>query len=203
MRFIDTDQPTPGESQLMSEEIMKAASVLRSGGTILYPTDTIWGIGCDATNYRAVEKICQIKKRTAQKSFIILLDQPEHLEKYVEKVPEIIWDLLPRVDYPLTVVYPRAKNLAKNVIAADQSIAIRIIRDAFCKELIRFFGKPVVSTSANFANEPTPLMFNHISQELISKVDHVVNLHRDKLNTLKPSMIIRVRENGTYEILRS
>ncbi|HNS47182.1 MAG TPA: L-threonylcarbamoyladenylate synthase [Bacteroidales bacterium] len=187
----------------MTEEILKATAVLRSGGTMLYPTDTIWGIGCDATNYRAVEKICQLKKRTAQKSFIILLDQPEKLAKYVDKVPDIIWDLLPSIDYPLTVIYPGAKNLPKNVVAADQSVAIRIVKDAFCKELVSFFGKPIVSTSANFADEPTPLMFSHISKELINKVDHVVNLNRDKLNTLKPSMIIRVRENGTYEVLRS
>ncbi len=187
----------------MKEEVMKAVSVLRSGGTILYPTDTIWGIGCDATNHRAVEKIYQLKKRTTQKSFIILLDHPDKLEKYVEKVPEIIWDLLPRVDYPLTVVYPGARNLARNVVAEDQSIAIRIVRDSFCRELISLFGKPIVSTSANFANEPAPLMFSHISKELISKVDYAVDLNRDKLNTMKPSMIIRVREDGTYEILRN
>jgi len=187
----------------MREEIINAARVLQTGGTILYPTDTIWGIGCDATNFKAVEKIGQLKKRSDQKSFIILLDQPEKLEQYVEKVPEIIWDLLNSVETPLTVVYPRAKNLARNVIAPDQSIAIRIVKDLFCQKLISFFGKPIVSTSANFSNEPPPLIFSNISRELVSKVDYVVNFNRDKINTMKPSTIIRVRQNGTYEILRN
>ncbi len=202
MCFVNSNETIVGESQPMREEIIKAAKVLQSGGMILYPTDTIWGIGCDATNFKAVEKINQLKKRTAQKRYIVLLDQPEKLEHYVEKIPEIIWDLLLRVDSPLTVVYPKAKNLAKNVIAADQSIAIRIVKDQFCQRLIRVFGKPIVSTSANFTHEPPPVMFNNISKELIGKVDYVVNFNRDKLNTMKPSTIIKITENGHYEILR-
>lgn len=187
----------------MREEVMNAARVLQSGGTILYPTDTIWGIGCDATNNKAVEKIIQLKKRTEQKSFIILLDQPEKIEHYVGKVPEIIWDLLPSVEAPLTVVYPGAKNLARNVIAPDQSIAIRIVKDLFCQRLISFFGKPIVSTSANFSNESPPLIFSNISKELVNMVDYAVNYNRDKINTMKASMIIKVRLDGTYTILRS
>lgn len=187
----------------MKDEIISAAKVLQTGGTILYPTDTIWGIGCDATNYKAVEKIIQLKKRTEQKSFIILLDQPEKLELYVSKVPDIIWDLLPSVEAPLTVVYPGARNLARNVVAADQSIAIRIVKDLFCQKLISYFGKPIVSTSANFSTEPPPLIFSNISKELVSKVDYAVNYNRDKINSMKASMIIKVRQDGTYAILRN
>ncbi len=187
----------------MKDEIISAAKVLQTGGTILYPTDTIWGIGCDATNYKAVEKIIQLKKRTEQKSFIILLDQPEKLELYVSKVPDIIWDLLPSVEAPLTVVYPGARNLARNVVAADQSIAIRIVKDLFCQKLISYFGKPIVSTSANFSTEPPPLIFSNISKELVSKVDYTVNYNRDKINSMKASMIIKVRQDGTYTILRN
>jgi len=141
----------------------------------LYPTDTIWGIGCDATNYRAVQKIYKIKKRVSRKSFIILLDQPEKILNYVEHVPEIAWDLINSVDTPLTVVYPNAKNLAKNVIAPDKSIAIRIVRDQFCVRMINLFNKPVVSTSANLTNDAPPLVYSNISQEIIDGVDSSCN----------------------------
>jgi L-threonylcarbamoyladenylate synthase len=186
----------------MREEIIKTANVLKQGGTILYPTDTIWGIGCDATNYKAVEKVFALKRRQSVKSFIILLDQPEQIEKYVMKVPDIAWDLLTNVETPLTVVYPNARKLAKNVIAADGSIAIRIVRDVFCQKLISYFGKPIVSSSANLSGDPPPLIFSNISQEIIQAVDYVVDVNRDKLNTMKASTMIRIRENGEYEILR-
>ncbi|MCX6235845.1 MAG: L-threonylcarbamoyladenylate synthase [Bacteroidetes bacterium] len=187
----------------MREELLKAVKILEEGGTILYPTDTIWGIGCDATNYKAVEKVFAIKRRQTVKSYIILLDQPEKLLKYVERVPDIAWDLISSVESPLTVVYPRAKNLAKNVVAADGSIAIRIIKDVFCQQLINLFNKPIVSTSANVAGEAAPLMFSKVSKEIINKVDYVVNVNRDKLNKLKPSTIIKINENGEYVVLRS
>jgi len=187
----------------MREEIIKTAKILESGGTILYPTDTLWGIGCDATNYRAVQKIYKIKKSLTRKSFIILLDQPEKILNYVEKVPDIAWDLVNNVDTPLTIVYPNAKNLAKNVIAPDKSVAIRIVRDQFCIRLINLFNKPIVSTSANLANEVNPLLFSSISKEIKDNVDYVVNINRDKLNKLKPSTMIKLNENGEYVVLRS
>jgi len=187
----------------MREEIIRATKILESGGTILYPTDTIWGLGCDATNYRAVQKIYKIKKRVTRKSFIIILDQPEKILKYVEYVPEIVWDLINSVDTPLTIVYPRAKNLAKNVIAPDKSVAIRIVRDQFCVRMINLFNKPVISTSANLANEVPPLIFSNISKEIIDGVDGVVNVNRDRLNILKPSTIIKLNEDGGYVVLRS
>jgi L-threonylcarbamoyladenylate synthase len=187
----------------MREEIIKTAQVLQQGGTILYPTDTIWGIGCDATNYKAVEKVYAIKRRGSSRSFIVLLDQPEKIEMYVSEVPEIVWDLLSSVETPLTVVYPNARNLARNVIAPDGSIAIRIVKDLFCQKLISFFGKPIVSSSANLSGDPPPLIFSNISEEIIQSVDYVVNLNREKLNTMKASTIIRIKENGDYEVLRS
>jgi L-threonylcarbamoyladenylate synthase len=187
----------------MREEIIKTAQVLQQGGTILYPTDTIWGIGCDATNYKAVEKVYAIKRRGSSRSFIVLLDQPEKIEMYVSEVPEIVWDLLSSVETPLTVVYPNARNLARNVIAPDGSIAIRIVKDVFCQKLISFFGKPIVSSSANLSGDPPPLIYSNISEEIIQSVDYVVNLNREKLNTMKASTIIRIKENGDYEVLRS
>ena len=186
----------------MREEIIKAAKVLESGGVILYPTDTLWGIGCDATSTKSVQKVYKIKRRKKSMSFIVLLDQPEKLINYVKFIPDITWDLLNRVDTPLTVVYPNAKNLAKNVLASDGSVAIRIVKDLFCRRLINLFNKPIVSTSANFTREPAPLIYNNISREIIERVDLAVNVHRDRLHDIRPSTIIKVDENGDYIVLR-
>jgi len=185
-----------------NQEVQRAIEVLRAGGTILYPTDTIWGIGCDATNSRAVEKIYKLKQRTESKSLIVLLDSIEKLHLYVEKVPEITFDLLSSINTPLTIIYSNARNLAKNVIASDMTIAIRIAREPFCQELIKSFKKPIVSTSANFSNEPTALTFNKIPKEISTKVDYVVNLYQDRLNQTKPSTIIRLYESGEYDVIR-
>jgi L-threonylcarbamoyladenylate synthase len=185
-----------------NQEVQRAIEVLRAGGTILYPTDTIWGIGCDATNSRAVEKVYKLKQRVESKSLIVLLDDMEKLHHYVEKVPEITFDLLNSIDTPLTIIYSNARNLAKNVMASDKTIAIRIVREPFCKELIKSFKKPIVSTSANISNDPTALTFNKISNEISKKVDYVVSLYQDKLNQTKPSTIIRLFESGEYEVIR-
>jgi len=187
---------------LMENEIQKCVGVLNNGGTILYPTDTIWGIGCDALNDKAVEKVYQLKKRMESKSLIILLDDPEKLKFYVDKVPEIAWDLIKNVDTPLTIIYPKGKNLAKNVIGEDNSIAIRIVNNKFCKSLIQVLGKPVVSTSANVSGSPTPLVFKNISKEILNQVDHVVSLYQDEPLNLKPSRIIKLNENGEFRIIR-
>jgi L-threonylcarbamoyladenylate synthase len=186
----------------MEKEIQNCLEVLRRGGTILYPSDTIWGIGCDATNHRAVEKIYKLKKRMESKSLIILLDEPDKLKLYVKTVPEISWDLIKNVGRPVTIIYPNARNLAKNVIADDNTIAIRIVRNEFCKALIHEFGKPVVSSSANISGEPAPLIFKKISGEIIRKVDYVVNLYQDDLQEMKPSRIIRLSENGEFQVIR-
>jgi len=143
----------------MQDDIKKACEVLRKGGIILYPTDTIWGIGCDATNEEAVKRIYELKQRDDSKSMLVLLDNPAKLQTYVQEVPDIAWDLIELTDKPLTIIYEGAKNLATNLIAADGSIGIRITNEVFSRELCRQFRKPIVSTSANVSGEPSPGRF--------------------------------------------
>lgn len=184
------------------QELQRTLEVLNNGGTILYPTDTIWGIGCDATNSRAVEKVYRLKQRVESKSLIVLLDEIEKLPVYVSKVPEIAADLIQSYDKPLTIIFPNAKNLAKNVIAPDKSIAIRIVKEPFCRAMIKSLNKPIVSTSANISNAPTALTFSKISKGISDNVDYVVNLFQDKFNQTKPSTIIKITEDGDYVIIR-
>jgi len=186
----------------MKNEIKKCVEVLKKEGTILYPTDTIWGIGCDATSQKAVEKIYHLKKRVESKSLIILLADMKEISKYVKTVPDIARDLMKNVERPLTIIYPNAQNLAKNVIAEDHSIAIRIVKNEFCKALIRAFGKPIVSSSANIANEQAPMVFKRVSKEIVDHVDYVVTLYQDVLQEVKPSRIIKLKENGEFHIIR-
>lgn len=186
----------------MEEDINKAVDILKKGGTILYPTDTIWGIGCDATSNKAVQKIIKLKQRGKDLSFIILVEKESRINEYVEEVPEILWDLLKSFDAPTTVIYPKAKNLAKNVAAQDGSIGIRLVKDDFCKKMIARFDKPIVSTSANFSGEISPVMFKEISEELKNTVDYVVKSHRPKLNKVKASTIIKLKPSGEFEIIR-
>ena len=186
----------------MEEEILNTVKALKAGKTILYPTDTIWGIGCDATSSRAVQKIYKLKERVESKSLIVLLDSAEKLPYYVEKVPKIAWDLIDSIDTPLTIIYPNAKNLAKNVIAKDKTIAIRITKDEFCRRVIEMFKKPVVSSSANISGDPTPLMFNKISSRIIDGVDYIVKLYHNKIKEVKASTIIKLDVNGEFEIIR-
>jgi L-threonylcarbamoyladenylate synthase len=186
----------------MEQEIQRCVSVLKRGGTILYPTDTIWGIGCDATNFKAVDKIYKIKKRLETKSLIILIDDPAKIEHYVREIPDITWDLMKNVDRPITIIYPNARNLPRNVIGEDNSIAIRIAKNEFCVRLIREFGKPIVSSSANVSGDQAPLVFRCVSENIKSSVDYVVNLYQDVLQEVKPSRIIKLRENGEFNIIR-
>ncbi len=176
---------------------------MTSGGTILYPTDTIWGIGCDATNPSAVRKVYRLKRRTESKSLIILLDQAEKLSEYVENIPAITWDLMKNIQTPLTIVYPKGKNLANNVLAGDHSIAIRIVRPGFfCHELIRRFGKPIVSTSANISGQESPFSYRHVHSDIIKGVDYAVASEAEPIHEIKPSRIIRIKPDGEFEILR-
>lgn len=183
-------------------QVQISLKTLSRGGIILYPTDTVWGVGCDATNSRAIEKVYRIKERTESKSLIILLDTPDKLSNYVQMVPPIVYDLIESITKPLTIIYSNAKNLPRNVASADKTIAIRIVRESFCKTLIQAFGKPIVSTSANISNEPVPMMFSQVSKRIISAVDHVVDLYHDVINNTQPSTIIRLRDNGSYVIIR-
>jgi len=186
----------------MTEDIQHAVAVLRQGGTILYPSDTIWGIGCDATNQKAAERIYEIKGRQKESSFIVLIHDPKMIENYVAETPSILWDLIDSLDFPTTIIYSNARNLAKNVIAADGTIAIRVVKEGFCHELLKAFAKPIVSTSANFSGEPAPLLFKDISEKLIKEVDYAVASGRAGLQKLKASTIIRLKPNGEFDIIR-
>jgi L-threonylcarbamoyladenylate synthase len=187
---------------VIEQEIEHCLKVLESGGTLLYPTDTIWGIGCDATDSLAVDKVYRLKRRRERKSLIILLDEAEKIQDYVTAIPEIAWDLIDSVDTPLTIIYPNATNLAANVIADDGSIAIRIVRNDFCKRLISEFGKPIVSTSANITGHTPPMTYKNIAGEIISGVDHAVDESLDQLQHVKASRIIKLNLNGEFRIIR-
>jgi len=184
------------------EDIVKSLEVLNAGGTFLYPTDTIWGIGCDATNTKAVEKIYRIKSRTEAKSLIILLDNIEKLSTYIEKVPDITSDLLDSISNPVTIIYSNARKLAPNVVASDGTIAIRIVKEEFCSELIKRFGKPIVSTSANISGFDPPAVFSQIPADIKDTVDYIVTYKQDYFARAKPSTIIRLRDDGMYTIIR-
>ena len=182
-------------------EIENCAGVLRAGGVILYPTDTLWGLGCDATNEAAVQKIFTLKKRSGAKSMIVLLDSETRLESYVREIPEQAYTLIEFADKPLTIIYDGARNLAGSVVAEDGSIGIRIVKDPFCRQLIGRFRKPIVSTSANFSGQEPPATFADIDPEIRNGVDYVVNL-RQQEKSKQASSIIRLRKNGTIEIIR-
>lgn len=187
----------------LQEEINKARDVLNRGGVILYPTDTIWGLGCDATNSQAVEKIYAIKKRVENKAMIVLLDSPGQLDYYVREVPPLAWDLIELSDKPVSIIYQGAKNLAPNIIAKDGSIAIRISKERFSQALCKAFRKAIVSTSANLSEKPAPACFNEISDEIRSAVDHVVDFRRNEpAGKVKPSSIISLGTGGEIKIIR-
>lgn len=186
----------------LQEEIKKSVGLLRKGKILLYPTDTIWGIGCDATNSKAVQRLFKIKERDKNKSMIVLLDSIEKLDRYIKKVPPITYDLIENSSAPLTIVYSGARNLAKNLIAADGTIAIRIIHGEFCSPVIEQLDRPLVSTSANISGEPSASSFYQINSEIFKKVDHVVEVFRNRVRTVKPSTIIKIEENGRFTVLR-
>jgi len=161
---------------MLKEEVAKALKIIQDGGIILYPTDTIWGIGCDATNTDAIKKIFALKQRDEAKSMIVLLDTENKLESYVQEVPSIAYDLIEYAENPLTLVMPGAKNISPALIANDGSVGIRIAKHNFCQQLIQRLRKPLVSTSANVSGKPSPQTFDEVDQEIIDGVDYVVNL---------------------------
>lgn len=183
------------------EEVERTVAVLKAGKTILYPTDTIWGVGCDATNSKACERVYEVKQRPANKSLIILVDSAERLKDYVVDVPAIAYDLISHAVNPLSIVFAQSKNLAKN-ISADHSVCIRVVDNEFCKEVIRRLGKPITSTSANLSGQPSAMIFSDISEELKNSVDYVVQLYHDSFSKPKSSTIIKLKEDNTFEILR-
>ena len=184
------------------EDIKNAVKVLREGGVILYPTDTVWGIGCDATNAKAVAKVYDIKHRDDSKALICLVDSDARLQRYVRNVPAVAWDLLDAAIKPTTVILDDATNLAPNLIAEDGSIALRITREAFSHELCYRFQKAIVSTSANISGEPAAQNYRDISEEIINSVDYVCWSRRQEHKPHTPSSIIRLKPNGEVTIIR-
>lgn len=186
----------------LKQEIEKSVALLKQGKILLYPTDTIWGIGCDATNKKAVDKVFKLKNRQKQKSMIVLLDSADKLCLYVDEVPQIAFDLIENAASPITIVYNNAGNLSKKLIASDGSIAIRIVKEDYCLEVIKKLGHPLVSTSANLSGEPAPQIFNQIADIIKERVDYVVDIYRSRIRTIRPSTVIKLEENGTFSILR-
>ena len=183
------------------EDIQQALEVLRKGGIILYPTDTVWGIGCDASRPEAVKRIFELKKRADSKSMIVLLDDVEKLERYAE-IPEVASELFEAAVDPMTIIYDGAASMARELIAEDGSVGIRVTKEEISASLCRGLRRPLVSTSANISGQPTPMSFNEISQEIINGVDYVMKSRRDETDLPKPSTIIRLRPDGRFAILR-
>lgn len=186
----------------MQNEIQNAFKILKEGGIILYPTDTVWGIGCDANNTMAVENIFKLKKRSDSKALICLVADDRMLKKYVKKVPEAAYDIFDVPNQPITIIYDNPQNLAKNLITEDNTIAIRIPNDEFCFQLLRKFNGAIVSTSANISGQPTPKSFGEIPEEILKGVDYIVNLHHEK-KMAKPSSIIKLSSDGKVKVIRT
>ena len=184
------------------DDIKKAIEVMKNGGVILYPTDTVWGIGCDATDAEAVAKVYKIKHRDDSKALICLVDSPVRLQRYVRNVPEVAWQVMELATKPTTVIFDNAVNLAPNLIAEDGSIGMRVTQEDFSKELCYRFQKPIVSTSANISGEPAAENYKDISEELLNSVDYVCYSRRQEKKPHTPSSIIRIKVNGEVEIIR-
>ncbi len=184
-----------------STDLEECLIVLRAGGIILYPTDTVWGIGCDATDAAAVRKIFELKKRPGDKSMIVLLADERDLLHYVANVDPAVFDYLEQVQKPATVIYEGAIGLADNLVAQDGTIAIRIVKDTFCRHLIKRFRKPIVSTSANISGDPTPRIFAEISPYIQQQADYTVRFRQEETTIAEPSSVVRWK-NGKIEIIR-
>ncbi len=184
------------------DDIKKAVEVMKNGGVILYPTDTVWGIGCDATNAEAVAKVYKIKQRDDSKALICLVDSDARLQRYVRNAPEVAWNVMELATKPTTVIFDEAVNLAPNLIAEDGSIAMRITNEEFSKELCYRFQKPIVSTSANISGQPAAQNYCDISEELLNAVDYVCFSHRQEHKPHTPSSIIKIKNNGEIDIIR-
>ncbi|WP_452224177.1 L-threonylcarbamoyladenylate synthase [Lacinutrix chionoecetis] len=185
----------------MRDEIEKTFEILKKGGIILYPTDTVWGIGCDATNAEAVKKIYKLKQRAESKTMICLVNNFGMLAKHVDNVPNVAYNILELAVTPTTVIYDNPAGIAENLIAEDNTLAIRVIKHEFCEKLIRKLGKPIVSTSANLAGKTVPKSFKEIDEAILKGVDYVVNLQHEKISE-KPSSIIKLSNDGKIKIIR-
>lgn len=190
------------EGRFQKKDLDACVAALKSGGIILYPTDTIWGIGCDATNEEAVQKIIQLKKRKDNHAMIVLVDNEHRLDRYVKEIPLIAFQLIDVADKPLTIVYPYGQNLAPSVLSEDGSIGIRVTADRFCQELVKKLGKPLVSTSANVSGEKFSGKYTDISSEIIEGVNYVAEFRRNDAAALAPSQVIKLGIGGEISILR-
>jgi len=185
----------------MQQILQDSIKALKNAETILYPTDTVWGIGCDATNEKAVSKIFAIKNRAESKSVVVLVSSVRMLKEYIGTLSSKAIRIQKTIDRPVTIIYNNPKRLARNIIAKDNTVAIRIVKDNYCKKMIRIFGKPIVSTSANISGKPTPKSFREIEPSILDAVDYVVNLQQDR-ECGSPSMIIKLTNNGVLEVIR-
>ena len=185
----------------INTEIHNAFEIIKNGGIILYPTDTVWGIGCDATNPEAVAKIYALKKRAETQSMIVLMNGDRMLHNVFKEIPEVAWQIMECADKPTTLILDNARNVAPNLISADKSLGIRVVNDPFCFKLLERMKKPLVSTSANISGQPTPKSFKEISPEIIKGVDYVVNLQHDKIAG-KPSTIIKLTNDSQVKVIR-
>jgi L-threonylcarbamoyladenylate synthase len=193
---------TPRLSPESKEDIRRAVEVMNKGGVILYPTDTIWGLGCDATNADAVRRIYEIKQRTDAKALISLVDSETKVQFYVKEVPEVAWDVMELSERPMTVVFDGGRNLAPNLLAEDGSVAIRITKEAFSKELCMRMKRAIVSTSANISGQPAPRCFSEISEEIKAAVDYICTSRQDEPPTQMASSIIKLGAGGEVTIIR-
>lgn len=184
------------------EDMAEAVKVLKAGGVILYPTDTVWGLGCDATNAEAVERIYRIKQRQDSKALIVLADSEAMISRYVAEVPEVAWDVIELATRPTTVIFDRGLNLAPNLLAQDGSVGIRLSREAFSSQLCFHLRKPVVSTSANVSGQPSPRIFREIIEEIRQQVDYVVRYRQDDITPASPSSVIKLGRGGEVKIIR-
>ena len=189
-------------NETIREEIKKACEVLQKGGVILYPTDTVWGIGCDATNEEAVKRVYEIKRRADSKAMLVLVDSDVKVDFYVKDVPEVAWDLIQYATKPLTVIYDKARNLAPNLIGEDGSVGIRVTSEEFSKQLCFRFRKAIVSTSANVSGQPAPASFSEIQDEIKQAVDYIVGYRQDEPAGAKPSSILKLGKGGVIKIIR-
>ena len=186
----------------IQKEVAKAYEVIKEGGIILYPTDTVWGIGCDARNSEAVKKIYQLKKRAESKSMIILVNGDRLMHQVFSNIPEVAWDIIDFSEKPTTLILDDPKSVARELISEDNSLGIRIVKEPFCFKLIERMKSPLVSTSANISGQPTPQGFNTIDPVIIAGVDYVVNLKQDDKKPAKPSTVIKLKQNNQVSILR-
>lgn len=198
--IINAVDPTDGR---MYAEVNRAADVIKRGGVVLYPTDTVWGIGCDGSNPEAVDKVFKLKRRADHKAMIILVDSADAVGCYVESMPDIARDLIEVTDHPLTIVYDKGVRLAPALLGADGSIGIRVTGEAFSAALCRRLRRPLVSTSANISGQPAPAVFPEIPEEIVNGVDYVVDYRREDLTRYRPSTVMRLSAGGEFKILRN